>query len=123
LTFDGDIYAVWENVGIYTNATVSTSIEFGDGGRELPHTITLSQNYPNPFNPSTVINFELATSGEVQLQVYDLMGREVATLVNSRKPAGSHSVNFDASSLSSGVYVYRLQAGEHIMSRKMVLVR
>jgi photosystem II stability/assembly factor-like uncharacterized protein len=123
LAFEGDIYAVWENVGIYTNGAVSTSIEFPNGAAELPGAIRLNQNYPNPFNPSTVINFELNSTGEVLLQVFDLLGREVATLVNSRVTAGSHSVNFDASRLSSGVYVYRLQAGNQVMSRKMVLLK
>lgn len=122
-SFEGDIYAIWENVGIYTNASVSTSIESPGMVGERPYAVKLGQNYPNPFNPSTVINFEIATGSDVQLQVLDLMGREVATLLDSRLPAGSHTVSFDGSQLSSGVYVYRLLAGNEVVTRKMVLVK
>lgn len=123
LTFESSIYAVWENVGIYTNAAVSTSIDRSGDDTERPYAVKLYQNYPNPFNPSTVINFELSTASEVQLQVFDLMGREIATLVDSRLPVGSHTVLFDGGQLSSGVYVYRLQLSGQIVSRKMVLVK
>lgn len=122
-TFEGDIYAIWENVGIYTNAAVGTSIERPEVDSERPFSVRLGQNYPNPFNPSTVIHFEIATGSDVQLQVFDLMGREIATLLDSRLPGGSHAVSFDGSQLSSGVYVYRLSAGNEVVTRKMVLVK
>ena len=73
-----------------------------------PGSFVLSQNYPNPFNPSTVISYQLSINSEVQLKVFDMTGREVATLVNGRVAAGSHSVRFDAAGLSSGVYIYML---------------
>jgi hypothetical protein len=83
----------------------------------------LLQAYPNPFNPTTVIGYELSVSGSVRLAVYDLLGREVAVLVNGNMPTGSHKVMFDASSLASGVYIYRLQAGGRVFTRRMTLVK
>lgn len=89
----------------------------------LPQQLALNQNYPNPFNPSTRISFELPQQSEVQLVVYDMVGRQVATLLNGTVQAGVHNVNFDASGLSSGVYIYRLQAGGATLTRKLTLVR
>lgn len=98
----------------------STSTEIGT---DLPVGVELSQNYPNPFNPATQIRFAVPVSGEVRLAVYDLLGREIAVLVNGGMSAGSHSVNFDAASLGSGVYVYRLDAAGQTLTRKMTLVK
>lgn len=89
----------------------------------VPDTFTLDQNYPNPFNPTTVISYQLPISSEVRLEVYDMLGRNVATLVNGQVPAGQHTVNFDASNLSSGIYLYRLQAGARVMSRRLTVVK
>jgi hypothetical protein len=83
----------------------------------------LSQNYPNPFNPATVINYSLPTSSDVTLKVYDALGQEVATLVDGYVSAGSHYVQFDASSLSSGVYFYRINAGSFTDSRTLVVLK
>ncbi len=84
----------------------------------------LSQNYPNPFNPSTNIEFRLGNSALVTLKVYDILGREVATLIdNQRMNAGSHQSRFDASALASGIYLYKLQAGSFIQTRKMMLIK
>ncbi len=88
-----------------------------------PQSFVVSQNYPNPFNPSTTIKFELPTSSVVRLSVFDMLGREVSVLVNERREAGYHSVDFNASNLSSGVYFYRLQAGDFIQTRKLLLIR
>ncbi len=85
-----------------------------------PATFSLSQNYPNPFNPSTMITYQTAKTGQVRLSVYDILGREVATLVNSVQPQGSHEVRFDAGALSSGVYIYRLETLGFVQQRKMV---
>ncbi len=90
---------------------------------DLPQVLALEQNYPNPFNPTTGIRFELPSSQFVNLAVYDLLGRRVAMLVNEDMSAGSHFVNFDASALSSGVYVYRLEAGGQVLTRKMTLLK
>ncbi|MFQ3607894.1 MAG: 5'-nucleotidase C-terminal domain-containing protein [Chloroherpetonaceae bacterium] len=91
--------------------------------KEKPTTFELAQNYPNPFNPATTINYQLPTSALVTLKVYDVVGREVATLVNARQEAGRYDVRFNGSSLSSGVYFYRLQAGSFVETKKMMLVK
>ena len=90
---------------------------------DSPDGYKLSQNYPNPFNPTTNIQFEIREAGDVSLKVYDLTGREVASLVNSRMSAGEHSVTFDASNLSSGVYLYVLQANNIRLTNKMTLIK
>jgi len=88
---------------------------------EIPTSFNLSQNYPNPFNPSTTISFSIPTSEFVTLKVYDVLGRELATLVNENLSAGNYSYNFDASNLTSGVYLYKLQAGKYSETKKMIL--
>jgi hypothetical protein len=88
---------------------------------DMPSTYLLQQNYPNPFNPSTTILFSIPTSEFVTLKVYDLLGREIATLVNENLSAGSYSYNFDAKNLTSGVYLYKLQAGKYSETKKMLL--
>jgi hypothetical protein len=89
----------------------------------IPTQASLDQNYPNPFNPTTVVSFQLPVASNVWLAVYDLLGREVAVLVNERKAPGSYKVKFDGSSLASGVYFYRLQAGDFVQSRKLLSLR
>jgi len=88
-----------------------------------PTKFSLEQNYPNPFNPSTKISWQAPVSGWQTLKVYDVLGNEVATLVNEEKPAGNYEVEFDASNLSSGVYFYILKAGDFIQSKKMILMK
>jgi hypothetical protein len=88
-----------------------------------PKAFALMQNYPNPFNPSTVISYQLPVSSQIILKVYDVLGREVKTLVNEHKVAGSYTANFDASKYASGVYFYRLQAGSFVQTKKMLLVK
>ena len=80
----------------------------------------LHQNYPNPFNPETAISFNIPAASQTTLVVYDILGREVASLVNETLPAGTHSIRFDAENLSSGIYIYRLRSGGHVQSRKML---
>ena len=89
----------------------------------IPDAVALNQNYPNPFNPTTQITYELPQQTDVRLTVYDMVGRQVATLVNETVQAGVHNVNFDASSLSSGVYIYRLQTGSTTLSRKLTVIK
>jgi hypothetical protein len=101
----------------------ATPVSVDDELALLPKEYNLLQNYPNPFNPETVINYQLAASGNVQLKVIDLLGREVATLVNEEKPAGSYVIQFDASSLSSGVYFYTLKAGNFSQTKKMTVMK
>jgi hypothetical protein len=89
----------------------------------VPTQFVLEQDYPNPFNPTTVVRYQVPVAGNVRLIVYDLLGREVATLVNERKEPGSYTVRFDASGLASGAYLYRLQAGGFAETRKMILIK
>jgi len=84
---------------------------------------SLSQNYPNPFNPSTSIRFSIPVSGQVSLKIFDVLGREVKTLLNEEKHAGTYTVSFDMRNLSSGIYFYRLQAGNFMESKKMILMK
>jgi hypothetical protein len=88
-----------------------------------PKSFVLSQNYPNPFNPTTVIQYEIPKSAMVTLKVYDILGREVKTLVNQYENSGNYSINFNASNLSSGVYFYQLRSGSYIVTKKMVLLK
>jgi len=89
----------------------------------IPKSFDLSQNYPNPFNPSTKINYDLPKSGNVVLKVYNQLGKEVSTLVNSYKNAGSYELNFDGSNLSSGIYFYKLEADGLTATKKMLLIK
>jgi glycosidase len=84
---------------------------------------SLSQNYPNPFNPSTIINYEIPKAGLVSIKIYDVLGREIATLVNEYRQRGSYSVSFNAANMASGVYFYQLKAGEFIIAKKMLLLK
>ena len=83
----------------------------------------LVQNFPNPFNPSTTIKYQLPQDGLVTLKIYDILGKEVTTLINEEKPAGKYEVNFNASQLASGVYIYKIQAGSFVSSKKMILLK
>lgn len=92
-------------------------------GEQPPRTFLLSQNYPNPFNPSTTIEYELAANCFVTLKIYDMLGREIKTLTNGRQNVGTHSISFNAGNLPSGVYFYRLAAGNFTDTKKMLLLR
>jgi hypothetical protein len=89
----------------------------------LPEKTALLQNYPNPFNPRTVVSSQYSVASWVKLAVYDLLGREVAVLVDEWRAAGRYRDTFDATGLASGVYIYRLVAGNHVESKRMMLVR
>jgi hypothetical protein len=91
--------------------------------KQLPKVFSLYQNYPNPFNPTTEIRYELAHTSFVSIDVYNILGQRVASLVNSTQPAGDQSVSFNASNLSSGVYFYRIQAGTFEAARKMLVIK
>jgi tetratricopeptide (TPR) repeat protein len=90
---------------------------------ELPKDYSLNQNYPNPFNPTTTIKYDLPVDGLVSLEIFDILGRRITTLVNEQRTAGSYEQIYNASSLASGVYVYKLQSGDFISSKKMILLK
>ncbi|MGD8777354.1 MAG: T9SS type A sorting domain-containing protein [Ignavibacteria bacterium] len=92
-------------------------------GEEIPKEYILNQNYPNPFNPTTTISYSIPEDNYVTLKVYDLMGQEISTLISGKLNAGQYEMNFDASNLASGVYLYRLKAGSYSITKKMVLLK
>jgi arabinogalactan endo-1,4-beta-galactosidase len=121
----------WENVTLFDfgGNTLESILAFESAQTSVkregnhPYRYVLSQNYPNPFNPTTTIRFEIAATSYVSLHVYDVLGRDVATLVNEKKSAGRYHAVFDGSKLASGIYFYRLTAGSTSEVRKMVLVK
>ena len=117
---------------VYTNVGVNqfmTAIEgqaipaVGEGENDLPQEFDLNQNYPNPFNPSTIIKYSVSQTSHVTLKVYNVLAQEVATLVDEQQEAGEHEVHFEPAGKASGAYFYRLQAGKHIETKKLVLLR
>lgn len=121
-----------QNIGGEFKVTfdIDESVDVASTENEMPIEFVLEQNYPNPFNPSTTIKYSMpfvdtrrGVSPQVTLKVFDILGREVATLVNAEQHAGNYEVQFDASALTSGVYFYKLQSGSFIESRKMILLR
>ena len=101
---------------------IVTAVE-DETDKPIPAAYSLKQNYPNPFNPSTTIEYTITKPGKVMLKVYDVLGREIAELVNKEQMSGSHKVEFDASHLASGVYIYRLQAGDYVEAKRMLLLK
>ncbi|MCB0299438.1 MAG: T9SS type A sorting domain-containing protein [Calditrichaeota bacterium] len=118
LKFDGngDIYL--DNIYFFSSATGIEEISDVN-----PSAYALEQNYPNPFNPSTAIRFIQPNANHVTLKVYDLLGQEIATLVNEFKNAGAYEVTFDASNLPSGIYLYSISTGDFNAVKKMMLIK
>jgi photosystem II stability/assembly factor-like uncharacterized protein len=116
----GELFARKEDRNLYKGSN-ATSVEYNN----IPTEFQLSQNYPNPFNPVTVISYQLPVGSHVQLKVYDIIGREVTTLVNEFKPPGSYNSQFSILNfpLPSGIYFYTLKAGDYISTKKMVLLK
>ena len=121
------IYTAWKNAG-----SPLPSISFVESHSSYPNNFSLEQNYPNPFNPTTTIKYQIPKSGLVQLKVYDILGREVAALVNEYQTAGEHLINFTTDNnqqttnphqLSSGVYFYQLKSGNYTQTKKLVLMK
>ena len=107
---------------LFTATRVTTSID-DETPHDHPTRISLHQNYPNPFNPTTQIRYDLPEAAEVRLEVFNVMGQRVATLVNGHQTAGVHTVNFNATRLASGMYLYRLESAGTVLTRKMLLVK
>ena len=117
------LYAGIEGQGVWRRALSEVLLDVNDGERTTPLQYTLEQNFPNPFNPSTTIRFSLPVRSSVRIIAYSLLGQEVATIFNGTLDAGIHSVPFDGSRLSSGVYFCRMQSGAFQSARSMLLVR
>ncbi len=115
----GHVYA-GTSQGLFKSAGIVTRIF---DKNDVPSSLSLLQNYPNPFNPTTVISYQLSVNSVATLKVYDVLGRLVKTLIDERQTAGIHSVTFNASNLSSGVYFYRLAAGSYVGTKKMILMK
>ena len=116
---------VTDNSGSEAEYSENVSVTVLTSSEDLtnPNVYSLAQNYPNPFNPSTLIQYSIAEPGNVTLEVYNMLGQKVAQLVNGTQNAGSHTIQFDASALSSGVYIYQLKSGSYLETRKMMLIK
>ena len=124
---DGGKYLVKGTSDYLTKLNNLLQNKFGINNEEkeqiIPKEYSLYQNYPNPFNPTTTIKFDIPKDGLITLEIYDILGRRITTLVNENRSAGSYEQVFNASSLASGVYVYKLQAGDFVTSKKMILLK
>lgn len=114
---EGSVTAFIDNLYFYDANATSNEIA------EIPNGFSLEQNYPNPFNPSTNISYSVPQTGKVTLEVYNLQGQKVSSLVNGVQSAGSYTVSFNAANLASGVYVYKLTAGATTSIKKMTLIK
>jgi hypothetical protein len=115
----GGQHGVWNNLILAESMGTGAELEAGN----VPDVYTLKQNYPNPFNPSTAIRFSLPQATEVQLSVFNMLGQKVATLLNNRLSAGSHTVTWNAKDMASGMYIYQMKAGDFMQTRKMMLLK
>jgi hypothetical protein len=109
------------NNGIGISVSAATGIK--KETNNVPLVFALKQNYPNPFNPSTTISYQIPNSGFVNLKIYDITGKEVITLVKEQKSAGSYSVRFNANNLPSGIYLCKIESGNNIQTKKMMLMK
>jgi hypothetical protein len=91
--------------------------------RGIIEDFSISQNYPNPFNPSTTVRYNIPEKSFVTIKIYDILGKEVATLINEEKPIGNYTVKFDGSGLTSGIYFYQIKAGNYVETKKMILLK
>lgn len=129
-TFKAPNYYTKTISGVYAKMDSTTILNVklrpiisGISGNETPYSFTLSQNYPNPFNPTTNIKYQIANNNFVTLKIYNILGKEVTTLVNEKQTAGDYEIKFDAGKLSSGIYFYKLTAGDFSDVRSMILVK
>ena len=125
--FGENVFVVWEDTPagatgeiIFRRYITPTSV---DNEIISPQEFGIDQNYPNPFNPTTTIKYQIPELSFVTLKVYDVLGNEIATIVNEEKPIGIYEVEFDATGLPSGIYFYKLRAGTFVETKKMVLMK
>jgi hypothetical protein len=125
-----DVWDSFTDLGLVAKDLVLAKLQYWiekysgvDKESQQPITFELEQNYPNPFNPSTTVQYSLPKLSKVKIILFNLLGQEVATLVNEEKSSGNYKVNFDASNLPSGVYFYQLKAGNFIQTKKMILLK
>jgi len=116
-------WAVGSDGTILKTTTGGEPVGVQNVSMEIPSGYSLSQNYPNPFNPITHLEFGISNLGFASLKVYDILGKEIVTLVNEKLSPGTYQVEFDGSGLTSGVYFYRLTAGEFTETKRMMLVK
>jgi hypothetical protein len=110
-------------LGQFSYAAIETSPTYVSAEKIMPMEFSIEQNYPNPFNPSTTITFSLPSGLHVDLRVYNMLGQEIATLVNGIMPAGEHQAVFTADHLGSGVYFYKLTAGKYSIVKRMLMLK
>jgi ligand-binding sensor domain-containing protein len=122
LAVSGSNLLALTNSGVWRRP-MSEMITSVEAEARVPMQFVLHQNYPNPFNPTTVISYHLPVLSDVKLAVYDLLGREVAVLVNEKMDAGVHEVRFEASALPSGMFFYRLNAGDFVQTKRLVVLK
>ncbi|OQX92223.1 MAG: hypothetical protein B6D58_04115, partial [candidate division Zixibacteria bacterium 4484_95] len=116
----GDYAYVADEYSLIILRFVQTHVDQPD---DIPHRFSLSQNYPNPFNTSTTIQYNLPIASDLTIDIYDILGRKVETLVSLKKPAGSHAIIWDAKDIPSGIYFYKIQAGNYSQSKKCVILK
>ncbi len=109
--------------GVWRRPISEMIVGINSNGNEIPSAFSLGQNYPNPFNPSTKLKFEIAKTGNVKIVVFDVLGRQMQTLVNEVLQPGTYNTSFDASMLSSGVYFYRMEAGDFTDVKRFVVLK
>lgn len=123
VTVDADDYLYAGPWGLSLYKTTTPTVTSVENEKQIPSSFSLEQNYPNPFNPSTVISYQLPVKSNVLLKVYDVLGKEIAALVNEEKPAGSYELNWYAENLPSGIYFYQLRVGYFVETKKMILMK
>jgi hypothetical protein len=119
----GKIIASDRQTGLYVIKTDSVLTGGNNNNNNIPKNYTLKQNYPNPFNPVTKIEYSLPQNSYITLKVYNILGKEVATLADKYERAGNHVVTYDAANLASGIYFYTLKSGNFTQTKKMTLIK
>ncbi|MEJ5352753.1 MAG: T9SS type A sorting domain-containing protein, partial [Melioribacteraceae bacterium] len=120
---DDTLFAGTFSSGVWKRSLSEIITSTDDRGINMPTHFNLAQNYPNPFNPTTTISYSIQQRSNVSLKVFDILGNEVSTLFNEEKDRGVYSVTFDAIGLASGMYLYKLQAGSFVETKKMILIK